>query len=399
MAERAKRGVPKPVIAIVVLSIIGGLLAWRFYSARDPIPPGVVALSGRIEADESAVSPKIAGRIREITVREGDRVEAGQVIAVLDDEQIRAREQQAEAAMAAADARVRSSQQRIAILREQLRSSRIGVEQSRTEAEGRVRQAEAGVAQAEAELARAEASYKIAAFDRDAYVRLAKTGAVSERQGRQAESNAEAQAAVVASSRRRVEAAKAALSAARALLSNPQVRGFEAAAVQEQIAQANADTAASRAEASRARAQLEEARANRADLRITAPFAGTIATRAGEPGEFANVGAPLVTIVDLSKVYLRGYVPEGDIGKVRVDQAARVFLDSAPNRPLQAVVSRIDPEAAFTPENTYFREDRVKQVVGVKLHLKEGFGYAKPGMPADGQILTQGTAWPANAKP
>jgi HlyD family secretion protein len=228
---------------------------------------------------------------------------------------------------------------------------------------------------------------------------LAKTGAVSERQGKQAESNAEAQAAVVASSRRRVEAAKATLSAARALLSNPQVRGFEAAGVQEQIGQANADVAASQAEASRARAQLEEARANRADLRITAPFAGTIATRAAEPGEFANVGAPLVTIVDLSKVYLRGYVPGGEIGKVRVDQIARVFIDSAPNRPLQAVVSRIDPEAAFTPENTYFREERVKQVVGVKLHLKEGFGYAKPGMPADGQILTQGTAWPTNAKP
>ena len=76
-----------------------------------------------------------------------------------------------------------------------------------------------------------------------------------------------------------------------------------------------------------------------------------------------------------------------------------MFIDSAPDRPLQAVVSRIDPEAAFTPENTYFREERVKQVVGVKLHLKEGFGYAKPGMPADGQILTQGTAWPTNAKP
>jgi HlyD family secretion protein len=318
---------------------------------------------------------------------------------VLDDEQVRAREQQAEAALTGAEARVRSSQQRIAILNEQLRSSRIGVEQSRTESEGRVHEAEAGVAQAEAELARAEAAYKIAAFDRDAYVRLAKSGAVSERQGKQAESNAEAQAAVVASSRRRVEAAKATLSAARALLSNPQVRGFEAAAIQEQIGQAHADVAASQAEASRARAQLEEARANRSDLRIMAPFAGTVATRVAEPGEFANVGAPLVTIVDLGKVYLRGYVPGGEIGKVRVDQLARVFIDSAPDRPLQAVVARIDPEAAFTPENTYFREERVKQVVGVKLQLKEGFGYAKPGMPADGQILTQGTAWPTNAKP
>jgi HlyD family secretion protein len=61
-------------------------------------------------------------------------------------------------------------------------------------------------------------------------------------------------------------------------------------------------------------------------------------------------------------------------------------LDSDPKKPLEAVVSRIDPQAMFTPENTYFRDDRVKQVVGVKLLLKSGIGYAKPGMPADGRI-------------
>jgi membrane fusion protein YbhG len=61
-------------------------------------------------------------------------------------------------------------------------------------------------------------------------------------------------------------------------------------------------------------------------------------------------------------------------------------------------VLRIDPAATFTPENTYFREDRVKQVVGVKVQLKGAHGYAKPGMPADGEILVRGTAWPAGWK-
>jgi HlyD family secretion protein len=87
-------------------------------------------------------------------------------------------------------------------------------------------------------------------------------------------------------------------------------------------------------------------------------------------------------------------VPEGEIGKVKIGQPALVFLDSAPDRPLSASVSRIDPQAAFTPENTYFRDERVKQVVGVKLQLREGEGYAKPGMPADAQILILGTEWP-----
>ncbi len=71
-----------------------------------------------------------------------------------------------------------------------------------------------------------------------------------------------------------------------------------------------------------------------------------------------------------------------------------MYLDSNPNVPIDAYVSRTDPEATFTPENTYFRSDRVKQVVGVKLQLKGAFGFAKPGMSADGEILVAGNEWP-----
>jgi HlyD family secretion protein len=97
-------------------------------------------------------------------------------------------------------------------------------------------------------------------------------------------------------------------------------------------------------------------------------------------------GQTILTMVDLSKLYLRGFVPEGAIGKVKVGQTAQVSLDSNPNESIPAEVIRVDPEAMFTPENTYFKEDRVKQVVGLKLGLRGGFGFAKPGMPADGLI-------------
>jgi HlyD family secretion protein len=119
-----------------------------------------------------------------------------------------------------------------------------------------------------------------------------------------------------------------------------------------------------------------------------------VATRTAEPGEVVMAGTPVITLIDLTRVYLRAFVPEGDIGRVRVGQPARVYLDSAPATPVEAVVSRIDPEATFTPENTYFREERVKQVVGVKLQLRGAVGFAKPGMPADGEILVDGAAWP-----
>jgi HlyD family secretion protein len=91
-------------------------------------------------------------------------------------------------------------------------------------------------------------------------------------------------------------------------------------------------------------------------------------------------------MVDMHKLYLRGFIPEGDIGKVKIGQKAQVYLDSNPKEGIPSEVIRIDPEAMFTPENIYFQSDRVKQVVGVKVALNGAFGYAKLGMPADGRI-------------
>ncbi len=202
-------------------------------------------------------------------------------------------------------------------------------------------------------------------------------------------------AAAVAAAKRRVESARGALTTARANLANPGIREAQAAGVRRQLIQQESEIAGDIASAEQARYLLTEADANRQDLTIRAPFSGTIVTRAAaEPGEVVTAGTAIVTLLDLSKVYLRGFIPEGQIGKVKIGQAAHVYLDSSPNQPLDAYVSRIDPQATFTPENTYFRDDRVKQVVGVKLQLKAGIGYAKPGMPSDGEILVAGNSWP-----
>ena len=379
-------------LVLLGVLIMSGLVVWRVAPGR--APSGVIAVSGRIEGDDSAVAAKTTGRIRQITVREGDHLEAGQVIAVLDDEQIRARERQAEAAVRQAEAHVRLSQHQIAVLNEQLRQNELGVDQAKVDARGRVSEAEARLAAAEAQLAQAEATYKQAKWDSDASTRLFERGLIAEQEARRAQNNEGALAAVVVAARRQVEAARGTLTAAQASLVNPAIRSSQVAAVQGQILQAEADIAASKADVERARAQLEEARANRQDLQVIAPFAGTVATRTAEPGEVVMAGTPIITLVNLSEVYLRAFVPEGEIGKVRVGQPARVYLDSAPRKPIEASVSRVDPEASFTPENTYFREDRVKQVVGVKLLLRGAVGFAKPGMPADGEILVDGADWP-----
>jgi HlyD family secretion protein len=383
------------LLGLLVVVAVTGFATWRLFLAPPDLPPGVIAVSGRIEGDDAAVAAKTTGRIRHIAVREGDRIEAGQVIAMLDDEQVRAREQQAAATVRQAEARVRLAQHQITVLNEQLRQSQFSVDQARVDAQGRVHEAEARLAAAEAQLAQAEAAHAQAKWDRDAFRRLFERDLVAEQEARRTESNEQAQAAVVAAARRLVEAARGSLTAAQANLVNPAIRASQVAAVQGQILQAEADIAAAQADAERARAQLDEARANRQDLQVIAPFAGTVATRTAEPGEVVVAGTPVITLVNLAEVYLRAFVPEGQIGRVRVGQPARVYIDSAPTKPIEALVSRVDPEASFTPENTYFREDRVKQVVGVKLQLRGAVGFAKPGMPADGEILVDGNDWPA----
>lgn len=394
--SRLRRYLPG-ILFLVVLGVAIYLI-WRLLFAGTAGPDNVITLSGRIEGDPSTIAAKLSGRILEMHVREGDTVNAGDVIAVLDDEQIRARESQAQAAVADAEARAEAAHAQIAVLEEQLRQSELLTAQARTDAQGRVSQAESEVVAAEAELARQEAAYRLASFDREAYTRLAATGAVPERRGKEAVSSAEQQSAAVAAAKRRVDSARGALLVAKASLANPGIRASQAGANRRQIAQQQKEVASANAKIEQARAQLAEAQANRKDLNITAPFSGTVATRTAEPGEVVAAGTAIVTLLDLNKVYLRGFVPEGQIGKVKLDQPARVYLDSNPNQPLDATVSRIDPEATFTPENTYFRDERVKQVVGLKLQLKSGIGYAKPGMPADGEILVQGSTWPTNTR-
>jgi HlyD family secretion protein len=396
MAQVNGRTVKIIRLIILLLVLMAGSI-WWFFLRHPATPDGVIALSGRIEGDDASVAAKTSGRIRGIAVREGDQVKAGQVIAVLDDDQIRARVDQAQSSVNQAEARLQWARQQISVLEAQLEQSRLSVNQSRSDAEGRVRQAQAQVASAEASVAKAIADFEQARYDKERFVSLARDGVISEREGRQAITSAEAHEAVVMSARKQVEAARGNLVAAMSFLDNPAILSSQAAGIERQIAQARSDILSAQADADRARAQLQEAEADRNDLNVVAPFDGTVITRSAEPGEVVAAGAPLVTLVNLGQVYLRGFIPEGDIGRVRIGQPARVYLDSNPDRAIEAVVSRIDPQASFTPENTYFRDDRVNQVVGVKLQITGSQGFAKPGMPADGQVLVDGNDWLAKA--
>lgn len=397
--RRRKKTKGRLILFMVAIAAIA-LVVWYFFIHRPTIKgaENLVVSPGRIAGDEATVSAKIAGRVREIRVREGDSVNAGDVIALLDDDQVRAREDAAKSVVQQAEARVRSSQQQISVLRAQEQSSSISVDQSKMDSEGRVSQARAQVAAAEAALAQARAANNQAKYDYENQSQLAKDGDLSERQGMLAKSNLEATTAAVNAAEEQVKAARAAYNIQLAALKNPAILSSQRLSIQEQINKAQSEIAGAMADAEKARAQLREAEANRADLRIVAPFNGTITVRSVEPGEVINPGTAIVTLVNLQELYLRVFVPIAEIDRVRVGQPARIYLDSRPERPIDASVSRIDPDAAFTPENTYYREDRVRQVVGVKLAIKNSDGAAKPGVPGEGEILVQGSEWPARTR-
>jgi HlyD family secretion protein len=148
---------------------------------------------------------------------------------------------------------------------------------------------------------------------------------------------------------------------------------------QELLAAAKADLLA-------ARAMRDEVQVSLSDTRIVAPVSGTVVTKAAEQGELTFPGKALVVLVDLTRPYLRVYLPEKEIGKVKLGDAARVYVDSFPNQPFEAVVTNVAQKAEFTPKDVHMPDERVTLVYGVRLEIKNPQGYLKPGMPADALI-------------
>jgi len=379
--------IPKLVVilgAIALLAGVGyGVYRVFFYQ---PEPEGLF-LSGRIEGYETDVSAKSGGQIAKVAVREGDLVKPGQFLVQIDDADLRAQLRGAQARVGAAQERLQHARQQIPVLQAQLEQANLTTQQARQESQGRVTEAENALAAARAELAEAEASLQLAQAEQSRTTELFAQGVVSAQQRDRDNAEANTAAARVVAARQQVQSVKGRLTQAEATLHNTPIRAAAALAIEQQIAQARTDVSIAQQEVGHAQASKAEIQANLNYLVINSPMAGSVITRSVEPGEVVSAGEPLLTLVNLDNLYLRGFVPEGQISQVRLGQQARVYLDSFSDRPLEATVTRVDPKASFTPENTYFKKDRVTQVFGVELTLKNPQGLAKSGMPADGRIL------------
>ncbi len=285
--------------------------------------------TGTLEAVEIRVPARGAGVALDVPVREGERVEAGDVLVILDDASLRHQRDQAAAARDIAEAGLD-----------------LVLEGARREDLDSARQA----------LKSAEENLRIASEEADRLRALMGTGSVSQQQMDRAES------AEVLARGARSQAASA-------------LAKLESGAREPEVVQA-------RAALEQAEAVLALAQESLADARIVSPIGGTVIYRMMEKGEWASPGSTVFVIADLENLRLTVYVPEPRLAEIMLGQEAEVTMDGD----AETVIGRvtwISPEAEFTPKNVQTDEERAKQVFAVRIDVENPDGVLKPGMPAD----------------
>jgi len=321
------------LIAILILAVVVGLLLYLFeWDKRKG--EDFIKVSGNIEATEVNVGFKIAGRIVSRPVEEGDWVEKGKVIATLDDEDLRQRRDAARATLNSTRARL-----------DKLLAG------SRPE---EIREAEAALHQAQFDLENKEANYE-------------RMKALYGRQviPKELFDNAEAGFRIArASVQRATENYKL-------VKEGPRKEDIEDA----------------RAQVEQARASLKLAETQLSYAVIYAPLSGVVLVKSGEVGEVVNPGTSVVTMADIENVWLKAYIPETELSRVKWGQEVEVTTDLQPQKRYKGRISFISSQAEFTPKQIQTEKERVTLVYRIKVDLPNPDRELKPGMPADGKIL------------
>jgi HlyD family secretion protein len=431
-------------LAVVALVLLAGMmLAYTRWSQRAALPEGLVQANGRIEGDRITVASKVPGRVRALRAREGDTVRAGQVVVLLDDAQAVARVAQARAALAQAVSRRRHADavvgeadtgvararaavaqaeaatvraaQAVVTLESRVRAAETGLSVLRRETDVALETAQAGLAQARSAVTHAEATEVQTRRDAERYARLAEQGLVEPQRAELAELAWTAAHSGVVAARSALLQAEQRLADARLGPDRIRARESERSALESEraqaeagvtearaavdearlvvgqglaaLAQAQAGRAAAAAAEAQARAAVDEAESAHGDLSIVAPADGVVTTRTINIGEVIGAGAPLLELADLDRLYLRVFVAETDIGKVRLGLPARIYTDAFPDRPVAATVRYIASRAEFTPKEIQTADERVKLVYAVKLYLDANPEHRlTPGLPGDAVI-------------
>ena len=356
--EPASRAGVVFLFGILGLAVIG-IAIWgvpRWF--RKPVQDVVVA-SGRIEGREVTLAAKeIQGRVKTLLVDEGYTVKKGQLLAELESNQL--------------DARFENLAANVSNLDAQIKQAEVDVGYTKKSTAAAIAAAEAAVSSAEAHLTHAKAVLVNASAEYERAKGLFRDQVNSQSSLDQATMTYEASQADVNASDKDVAQAKANLAVAYSTRDTVELKSQQLRALQQSRRGAVA--------------QLEEARANLAERMIYAPTDGTILSRPVEVGDVVSAGSPIFVMVDMSRLYLKVYIPEPDIPKLKLGDPADITVDAFPGRTFPARITKIFQDAEFTPKNVETKEERVKLVFGVELMFVKSEGLLKPGMPADGVI-------------
>lgn len=385
----------KKLIPLVALAAVAALVALsRRWNAPEN---GPIRISGNLEMTEVRISFKISGKLLERLVDEGDTVERGAVVARLDQEQLRHQREQARAGLAAAESQLAQLKTAIdyqrATLEGQiaLRAAEVQAAQAQLaelEAGSRpqeIERARARLQEAATELERARSDFERAEtllrgddISRAQYDQFRARFEAARAQHRQA---AEALALLEEGPRKEtIEAARARLQQAKAALALAEAQRLELRRREQEID-------LRRAEIERARAQIALVETQLNDTVAVAPVSGVVLSKAAEPGEVIAAGTTVVTIADLEHPWLRGYINERDLGRVKIGAKARVTTDSFPGKVYEGRVAFLASEAEFTPKQIQTPEERVKLVYRVKIDVANPNQELKLNMPAEAEIL------------
>jgi HlyD family secretion protein len=344
------------IVSVIVLAAIGSIALRVRARLLAPPPPQTVTASGRIEGRQVTLAPKdIQGRVKRLLVDEGATVARGQLLAELDAAQLDARDAGLDAAIAALDA--------------QIAQATLDVAYTAKSSDAAIAAADAGVSGARAHAIRAGAVLTNARADHDRAMALYRDNVISGHERDQFELSLRVSEADVEAAGKDLAHAEAVLAQARAATDTIGLKRQQLRALQQ-----NRQAAV---------AQRAELAATRSERFIVAPADGTILSRPVEVGDVVSPGSAMFVLVDLNRLYLKVYVPEPDIPKIRLGDRADVSVDAFPGRRFTARVSKISDQAEFTPKNVETREERLKLVFGVELAFTDGAGVLKPGMPAD----------------
>lgn len=364
--------------------LIGALLAAAFltallwFSQQRPVSDVV---SGLIEADELRLGSRVGGRVAKVLVKEGQAVQAGDLLVELEPFDLRERRGQAEAALA--ERRAEFSRIKTGFREEEIAQGRSRLKQLQAYQEklrSGPRPQEINAAEADVELAHADLKLATLTFNR-----------VETLYGKQAATRDDLDEA----------ATKLSVAQARSRSAAEHLDLLKAGTRTEELAQAEAQVEEAtealkllergsrpedvqRAEASvlAAEAALQAVDQQLAELRIVATSSGTVDAIDLQPGELVPAGAPVLTLIDTSHLWVRAYVPENRLNLMEND-AVEVSVDSFAGRKFAARVTFIAREAEFTPRNVQTPEERSKQVFRIKVTLQEGLDVLRPGMNAD----------------